>query len=170
MRQLVQNIIERKLNNYFEFYRDYDNPIKHLKNQTNSVPNCSGLYLVFSKKKSFEISEHLNFEIENEIKELLYFGKAGGITKKGKVIKQGLNGRINNVVSDSHRNLKDIKRANYWNVVMNDNDFDKLTIIYFIDDNPQEIEDVIYSFLDERNLRYPLMNKKRGRKTSHRSV
>ena len=166
MRTFVQNIIQNKTNNYFEFYRNSANSVRYLKSQSKFVPNCSGLYLVFTSKKSLQISEHLKFEIENENSELLYFGKAGGKTKKGKLIKQGLNDRINNVVSDSLLNLKDIKRAKYWIIVMNDFDFERLTIIYFAHDKPQEIEDSFYRFLKDNNLKYPLMNKKRGRKKS----
>ena len=105
----------------------------------------------------------MNYEIELERNELLYFGKAGGLTNKGRIIIQGLKGRINNVISDSSRNLKDIKRANYWNIVMNDFNFIKFIIIYYEHDNPQVVENTIYNFLDESNLKYPLMNKRRGR-------
>jgi hypothetical protein len=122
--------------------------------------------LVFSRKRKDEFSEncsHLNYKIDLEWHELVYFGKAGGVFKDGKPISQGLNGRINNVISDSSRNLKDIKRANYWNIVMNDHHFEKFTVIYFEHDNPQDIENTIYNFLGEGNKKYALMNKKRGR-------
>jgi hypothetical protein len=166
MQNLINNLIENKGNNYFEFYCNSNNPVRHLKEQTSSVPDKSGLYLVFSKKRNDEFCEscaHLNYEIELERNELLYFGKAGGVTNKGRIIRQGLNGRINNVISDSSRNLKDIKRANYWNIVMNDFNFIKFIIIYYEHDNPQVVENTIYNFLDESNLKYPLMNKRRGR-------
>ena len=166
MQNLINNIIENKGNNYFEFYCNLNNPLRHLKERTCLVPNQSGLYLVFSKKTKDEFLEncaHLNYKIDLELNELLYFGKAGGLTKKGRIIIQGLNGRINNVISDSSRNLKNIKRANYWNIVMNDFNIPKFTIIYIEHNNPQEVENTIYNFLDENNLKYPLMNKKRGR-------
>jgi hypothetical protein len=165
MQNLINKIIDNKGNNYFEFYCNSNNPVMHLKEQTKSVPNRSGLYLVFSKinTESFKNCAHLNYEIELEWNELLYFGKAGGLTNKGRNIIQGLNGRINNVISDSSRNLKDIRRANYWNIVMNDFNFEKFTIIYIEHKNPQEIENFIYNFLDENNRKYPLMNKRRGR-------
>lgn len=80
-----------------------------------------------------------------------------------KKIIQGLNGRINNVVSDKYRNLKDEKRANYWNLIMNEFNFNELIIIYKLHNNPIEVENNIYDFLDKYNLKYPLINKKRGR-------
>jgi hypothetical protein len=88
----------------------------------------------------------------------------GGITKKGKLIRQGLNGRINNVTSDSTRNFKDIKRAKYLNVIMSEFNIDNMLIFYKENDNPQLLEDEIYSFFDNNGLNYPLLNKKRGRK------
>lgn len=166
MHQLINQIIENKGNNHFEFNGHPSNPVKHLKEQSKAVPNTAGLYLVFTPQKSQEVCKncaHLYFNIAGQPHELLYFGKAGGFTKTGKVITQGLNGRINNVVSESSRNLKDVKRGAYWNIVMNEFNFQKLTIIYFQHNNPQTLEDVIYSFLDGNNLKYPLMNKRRGR-------
>jgi hypothetical protein len=162
MEDLIRKIVNNKGKNYFEFNNNNENPVKYLKEQTKSVPNTAGLYLVFTKKNNNEF-KHLNFEIENDLHQLLYFGKAGGLTKKGKSIRQGLNGRINNVISDSKLNLKDVKRAIYWERIMNEFKFNKLTIIYFEDKNPQELENKIYSFLDKEEKRYPLMNKKRGR-------
>ena len=166
MQELIINIIENKGNNSFEFYCNENNPVNHLREQTNEVPNSSGIYLVFSKKRYDEFCEncaHLNYEIELEWNELVYFGKAGGVTKNGKIIRQGLKGRINNVISDSSRSLRDIKRANYWNIVMNEFHFEKFTIIYFEHEYPQTLENIIYNFLDERNWKYPVLNKRRGR-------
>jgi hypothetical protein len=166
MVQIINKIIESSDNNSFEFIINMNNPIRHLKEQSQNVPNTPGLYLVFRKKitdEDYSKFSHLNYLIDGEYYELLYFGKAGGLTKKGKVIKQGLNGRINNVISDSIRELKDIKRANYWNIIMNEFNISQLRIIYSEISNPQDFENRIYNFLDSNNLLYPLLNKKRGR-------
>lgn len=166
MLELITNIIENKGNNSFVFHLNEINPVKHLREQTINVPNRPGLYLVFSKKKNNEICEncaHLNYQIENEWNELVYFGKAGGVSREGKVFQQGLNGRINNVVTDNQRILKNIKRANYWNIVMNEYNFEILTIIYIEHQNPQNLENVIYNYIDKGNYKYPLLNKRRGR-------
>ena len=164
MKKLVFDIVENSKVNCFEFNRTALNPVKHLKELTKLVPNVAGLYLVFCREdKLIDIEDHLNFVINNENYVLTYFGKAGGVTKDGRILKQGLNGRINNVVSDSHRNLKDIKRATYWNLVMTEFNIDSFYVIYKLDDNPQFMEECIYSFLDDNNLGYPIMNKKRGR-------
>lgn len=166
MQELIINIIENNGHNSFEFNYNENNPVNHLRVQTNKVTDNPGIYLVFSKRSNEEFCmncAHLDYEIGLEWNHLVYFGKAGGATKNGKVIKQGLKGRINNVISDSSRNLKDIRRANYWNIVMNECYFEKFTVIYFEHENPQEIENTIYNFLDEGNHKYPLLNKKRGR-------
>jgi hypothetical protein len=166
MEQLINDIIESRGTNYFDFRFNSTNPVRHLKEQTEMVPNTPGLYLVYRKIGNDEdITNflHLNYLIESEYYELLYFGKAGGITKNGKDIVQGLNGRINNVVSDSSRNLKDIKRAIYWNIIMNEFNFHEFRVIFSEQPNPQAFENIIYNFLDINNLKYPLMNKKRGR-------
>lgn len=161
MKDLIQNIIHNRGNNFFEFIKNNQNPIKHLKENTASVPNLPGIYLVFCEGKSN--SNHLNFKISDKIFKLLYFGKAGGKTDSGKIIVQGLKSRINNVVSDSKLGMKDVKRAKYWNHVMIENRMEKFYIIYFMHETPQQLENQIYDFLDNNNLEYPLMNKKRGR-------
>ncbi len=123
MLQLINEIIELRGNSYFEFTNNTSNHIRHLKEQSLEVPDTPGIYLVFRKSilNEFQSSfSHLIYLIEGENYELIYFGKAGGLTQKGKAIKQGLRGRINNVISDSKRELKDIKRANYWNIIMNE--------------------------------------------------
>jgi hypothetical protein len=159
-------IIENKDDNFFEFNVNSLNPVKHLKDITNSVPERPGIYLVFTNKNEADFCEdysHLNFFIDHYLCELVYFGKAGGLTTKGRLIRQGLKGRINNVVSDSGRNLKDVPRAVYWNVIMNDHNFQTLKVIFFEHNNPQNLENEIYAFLDANNRKYPLMNKRRGR-------
>ncbi len=166
MKKLIDSIISERNNNFFHFSRDSENTVRHLKEQSNRTPDSPGLYLVFRKitdeKMNTNLS-HLHYRIENQNYQVLYFGKAGGLTKNGKVIKQGLRGRINNVVSDSSRNLIDIKRALYWKIVMNEFDFSQFLIIYKTHENPQSIENIIYNYLDANNLQYPVMNKKRGR-------
>lgn len=161
MIDLIQNIIQNRGNNFFEFIKNNENPIKHLKESTSSVPNLPGIYLVFCEDKNN--SNHLNFKISDKIFKLVYFGKAGGKTDSGKIIVQGLKSRINNVVSDSKLGMKDVKRAKYWNQVMIENKMEKFHIIYFMHETPQQLENQIYDFLDNNNLEYPLMNKKRGR-------
>jgi hypothetical protein len=166
MEQLINNIIQTRGNNYFDFRSNSTNPVRHLKEQTASVPNTPGLYLVFrkvGKEEGVTDFSHLNYLIESEYYELLYFGKAGGLTKNGKYIVQGLNGRINNVVSDSSRNLKDIKRAEYWSLIMKEFNYDELRMIFSEQADPQDSENIIYNFIDKGTLEYPLMNKKRGR-------
>lgn len=173
MKQLINDIIESEDRNYFHFRFNNIDPVRYLKEQTSMVPNTPGLYLVFRKiqdGEDFTDFSHLNYLIESEHYELLYFGKAGGFTKNGKYIVQGLNGRINNVVSDSRRNLKDIKRAKYWNTIMIEFNFIELKVLYSEQPNPQAFENTIYNFLDNNNLKYPLMNKKRGRQTPYNSV
>ena len=167
MIQLVNKLIQNNGANNFEFTSNTSHPVRHLKEQTKTVPEKPGLYLVFtqnSKAVSNSKEAHLNYQLNNMNYELLYFGKAGGVTAKGKTIKQGLNGRINNVVSESSRSLEDIKRADYWNIIMNELEVKKFKVLYTENPNPQELEDTIYDFLDQNKLKYPLMNKKRGRK------
>lgn len=166
MIETINNIIGSNGNIFFEFWSNTNNPVRHLKEQTLSVPNNPGLYLVFRRNTSSLLQStfpHLNYLIDGEDYELLYFGKAGGLTRTGKVIKQGLQGRINNVISDSNRQLKDIRRADYWSLIMNEFNIPELRIIYAEHSNPNKIENNIYYYLDNHNLRYPLLNKKRGR-------
>jgi|688.fasta_scaffold190383_2 cytoplasmic iron level regulating protein YaaA (DUF328/UPF0246 family) len=161
MKDLINGILKNPVNKYFEFELSVSNSVKNLKKATKLVPNLSGIYLVFSEGLSE--SNHLNFKISDKNYSLLYFGKAGGITNSGRVIIQGLNSRINNVVSDSTRGLKDVKRAKYWNELMLEFGIEKLYVFCNIHDNPQQLENIIYGYLDNNNLEYPLMNKKRGR-------
>ena len=166
MIERIVNIIENKGDNFFEFNVNSLNPVKHLMDMTDSVPEGPGIYLVFTNKNEADFCEycsHLNFFIDDDSFELVYFGKAGGLTSSGRLIRQGLKGRINNVVSDSGRNLKDVRRAVYWNLVMNEHSFQSLKVIYFEHYNPHDLENEIYTFLDNNNRKYPIMNKRRGR-------
>lgn len=148
-------------NNKFIFEVSSDNPTKYLRKITKNVPNLPGLYLVFSEKRN-DCAEksHLYFILENLELELVYFGKAGGVTKDGKTLKQNLVGRINNVVNG------DVPRALYWNAEMLENNENALIIYYQIFENPSQIEKGIYKFLDSNSLSYPRMNKKLGRKNT----
>lgn len=161
MKDLINSIIKNQVNKYFEFELTEGNSVKKLKKATKLVPNLSGIYLVFSE--GLNESTHLNFKISNKNYSLLYYGKAGGKTNSGRVIVQGLNSRINNVVSDSKRGMKDVKRAKYWNEIMLEFGIEKLYVVFHIHDAPQQLENIIYDYLDSNNLEYPLMNKKRGR-------
>lgn len=163
MNKIICDILDKTPNHHFNFKRNSNSPIRHLKEQTVAVPESAGLYLVFCPYSFKQVEGHLKFTINGELFSLLYFGKAGGITKGGKIIKQGLKGRLNNVTSDSQRNLIDVKRAVYWDLIMNEYLIDNFCIYFSLNDNPQELEDAIYFFLDNNSKSYPLMNKKRGR-------
>lgn len=163
--KIIKSLIENSDENLaFNFFRTVDNQTLNLKNSTNNIPNSAGLYLVFCEKNSQEVPSHLLYSIKNKEYILCYFGKAGGTTKQDKILSQGLNGRINNVVSDSYFNLKDIKRAKYWNIIMQSNGIDKFYVRCIEISEPQVIEDEIYEELNSKQLKYPLMNKFRGRK------
>lgn len=163
--EVIESLLKRSQENLaFSFLRTEENQIKNLQNTTKYIPNTDGLYLVFSEKKSEIVSEHLLYTINDKEYILCYFGKAGGTTKQGKILSQGLNGRINNVVSDRYLKLKDIKRAKYWNIIMQSNGIDKFYVRCIEISEPQVIEDEIYEELNSKQLKYPLMNKFRGRK------
>ena len=164
MNQIIHSILNDDKKYHFKFFSNNDSPNSHLKEVTQNLTNNSGLYLVFIEKNIFDKSEmHLNFYINNKSYCLIYFGKAGGISKSGKVITQGLKGRINNVISDGVRGLKDVKRAIYWNQILNELNYESLDVFCIEHINPSEIEDKLYDFLDRSNLKYPILNKKRGR-------
>lgn len=148
----------------FAFHAKNSNPVKHLRMQSHSVPNEPGIYFVFSNPRLNLPSLDMIYHKDGAPMELLYFGKAGGVTSKGKIIKQGLNGRLNNVISDSSRNLIDIKRGSYWQIVMDEHGMETIFIYCVLNSEPQKIEERIYQYLDENKIQYPLMNKKRGRK------
>jgi hypothetical protein len=148
-------------NRKFEFEVGNENPTKSLRQQTKNVPNMPGLYFVFSEKKSHnDLKSHLYFTLEQNEMELLYFGKAGGVTRNGKVLKQNLLGRINNVVNE------DVPRARYWNAEMIENKESKFIVYFILNDNPSQIEKSIYNYFDLNKLPYPRLNKKLGRKIS----
>jgi hypothetical protein len=156
MKNIINSVLKSHLN--FEFLNSCDNLIKHLKNETINIPNLSGIYMVFCLEDINKEESHLKFEFNQIRLTLVYFGKAGGYTKTGRKLSQGLNGRINNVVSN------DVKRAIYWKKEMEANNLRKFLVYCLLDENPTIIENQIYDFLDRNNLSYPLMNKKRGKK------
>ncbi len=156
MEQIIYKILADDLS--FEFSKSSAEPTKHLKNVTEKIPNDSGLYLVFCLEELNYENSHLVFDFNNKKLTLVYFGKAGGYKKDGSRFSQGLNGRINNVVSN------DVRRALYWKKEMEANNLSKYFVYCLLDENPAIIENEIYDFLDRNNLSYPLMNKKRGKK------
>jgi hypothetical protein len=145
------------------FNSNNSNPIKHLQDVTKEIPNSPGLYFVFVKGDFYENKKHLNFIFENTRFSLMYFGKAGGHTKAGKKIAQGLNGRINNVISDSEKNIKDMKRGKYWDLILNEINENNFYIKYLEDEEPILIENKIYELLNVNSLVYPYLNSKLGR-------
>ncbi len=161
MNDFMTNLL-LKTNCHFEFDNSNLNPITALKLKTSHIPNNAGLYFVFCDE-NINPKQHLSFLIKNKTKNLIYFGKAGGLKKDGIKIKQGLNGRINNVVSDSLLKLKDIKRAKYWTIIMDNYKIQKLFVYCIEMDNPILTENKIYELLNVNNLEYPLLNKKLGR-------
>lgn len=150
-------------NNIFSFNSNTINPVEELKKSTINVPNTSGLYFVFVKGVFYKDLNHLIFSFNDNEYSLMYFGKAGGLTKKGKIIKQGLKGRINNVISKSKKGFKDLKRANYWELVMKENNITNFIIRYVEVNEPRNVESDIYNFLKIGKLDYPYLNCKLGR-------
>jgi len=134
---------------------------KSLKEQSQSVADVAGLYFVFVKNQN-EDSMH-SFTINNELLSLIYFGKAGQ-KADGTYVKQKLKGRINNVVSDSSKNLKDIKRGEYWEIILKDLNKSELYIIWMKSKiNCVKDEQLIYSALGKESMEYPILNSRLGR-------
>ncbi len=156
MREQVEQVIQGDQENRFVFERGYADPVSHLKEVTQSVPNLSGIYLVFAENL-VPRDEHLRYVINGLDYELVYFGKAGGITSDGKQLNQGLRGRINNVVSNDER------RAIFWDRRMSEIFCSRFLVIYTLSDQPQEFENELYNLLDNGGLKYPILNKRRGR-------
>jgi hypothetical protein len=159
MRDYIEQLILKKEHNYFVFNVGHEDPVMGLKISTQAVPNSAGVYLVFAENRQSNL-EHLNFQIDGKDYELVYFGKAGGITASGKLLKQGLKGRINNVVSG------DLKRGIYWDNEMSNLGCERFLILYDQLDAPKETENMMYRFLDERKIEYPILNKTLGRPKS----
>lgn len=137
-------------------------PVKTLKMATNSVPSIPGLYFTFCKE-DYAINEH-TFEIEKNLYSLIYFGKAGQ-KKNGQITMQKLNERLNNVISDSTRNLKDVKRGIYWSMILNELNKKELFVIWVAtNENCVTDETSIYEAIKKGNHTLPYLNKKRGRK------
>jgi hypothetical protein len=150
--------INRYQNFIFEKCKSDDSAVAELKKRTQNVPNKDGVYFVFAHfAEDRNIENHLTYEINNNIYELIYFGKAGGLTSKGKEGEQKLIGRMNAVVGE------DISRAIKWNQEMHKNHINSLTVYYCLLEQPQIFEEKIYTYLKNEKLKYPMLNKKRGR-------
>ena len=163
MKNDILNLLAKQDKIHFEYESGSINPVKHLKEASKFVPDVPGVYLVFCRSQFYDCPDHLKFEMDGVVNSLVYFGKAGGVTKNGKKINQGLYGRLNNVISDSNLNLKDIKRADYWQIITAKYGIEKLKIVCLLHENPQMFEETLYNFLNKNLLEYPLLNKKRGR-------
>ena len=141
---------------------DESGPVETLKKATISVPSLPGLYFAFCKEDNTN-NEH-TFKIHKISYTLLYFGKAGQ-KKNGQITKQKLNERLNNVISDSKRNLKDVKRGVYWNIILNELGKEELYVIWIsTNKNCVTEETSIYNALKKGNHMLPFLNKKLGRK------
>lgn len=144
-------ILERSKNN--------QEAIRNLKYITRDVPDKDGIYFVLTPLiKNRIVEEHLIYEVNEEIYEFIYFGIAGGLTSNGKERVQKLRGRINNVVGSNS-----IRRAIKWNETMIKYNFSSFKVLYYFLPQPKEIEDKIYDYLKRENLKFPLLNLKRGR-------
>ncbi len=156
---MLSTLIEQlDVNRKFIFVQGHEYPTQHLREVSRNVPKQSGMYFVFVKpQKEHDERNHLYFQIDNCNLELLYFGKAGGTTKKGKVLKQTLYGRINNVVN------KDIPRAKYWEIEMTKHNESQYFVYWILYNEPRQNEDQIYSYLNKNDLLYPRMNRRLGR-------
>lgn len=159
---LVGLIENSDIKGSFVFKRNHESgPVKTLKTATTSVPSIPGLYFVFCKIEN-NINDH-SFTINKTSYSLLYFGKAGQ-KKNGQITKQKLNERLNNVISDSSRNLKDVKRGVYWNIILNEMNKDEFYVIWIATkENCVKDEMMIYDALKKGNHTYPALNKKLGR-------
>ncbi len=133
--------------------------LNELRSTTKNVPEKDGIYFVFSPlNQNRIIDDHLIYTINDRHYEFIYFGIAGGVTAAGKEGDQKLRKRINNVVGSNS-----IRRAIKWNETLNENNLPSFTVFYCLLNQPKNIEDKIYGYLNEGKLKYPLLNKKRGR-------
>ncbi len=155
----MKDIISKQLNTnkHFIFKSKESKPVAHLRDVSKNVPDTDGNYYVFANS-NVDTPEHLKFSLQDSDYELYYFGIAGGISKNGKIGKQKLKGRINNVVGKPS-----IKRAKYWDHEMLKYDIAKLDVYYFENPKPKDTEDYLYLYLNKNVLTYPKLNKKRGR-------
>lgn len=136
---------------------------KSLAIQSKSVPNVPGIYFLFSEAENLH-SEH-TFKINGILHNLLYFGKAGQ-KKDGTLNKsQQLYKRINNVISDSTRGLKDVKRGIYWEIILKELNKEYFKVIWIETNfNCVTDENTIYESLNKNRIEYPYLNKILGRK------
>ena len=157
MREIVETIVSE--GNSFRFERDDSMraPQRYLSQITQNVPNEEGNFIVFSTKILNPSLLHLHFMLDGQKVELVDFGKAGGVRPNGKPIRQGIYGRINNVVSDSAREIKDMNRGTYWSLVMQPNDLDIPTLlVYYQEFNGAAARKREYlAYLNRNNLAHP---------------
>ncbi|QJD80401.1 hypothetical protein [Spirosoma rhododendri] len=159
MKETILPLLNRSSFSHFVFKSEQDKPSKHLREVSKYVPDVSGLYFVFAKEiLSMPSEEHLRFYLDKTEYHLLYFGKAGGTTQKGKVINQKLKGRINNVVGNPS-----IKRAVHWNSFMIETGITELYVYWCSEAQPQSVEGSIYNYLNANGLAYPVLNRRLGR-------
>ncbi len=156
MQQAIISLLEQSNYLHFIFSSVEKSAVSHLKLLTKDVPNKDGLYSVFADKVEGVTDAHLIYHIESKEYQLIYFGISGGETKRGKKGAQKLRARINNVVGSDSCNW-----AIYWNNEMRKNKFLQFVVFYCPYTPPKEFEMEIY--LNVNELKYPLLNKKRGR-------
>ena len=162
--KIIVNLIEgAKSRGQFIFkVNEIDGANKSLSDQSKSVPNVPGIYFLFCENANIE-NDH-TFKINGINHTLLYFGKAGQ-NKDGALTNQKLRGRINNVTSDSTRNLKDIKRGVYWELILKELNTEYFRIIWIeTNENCVKDEGSIYATLKKDGIEYPYLNKKLGKK------
>jgi hypothetical protein len=163
--KIISNILKDETIRKFEFKPGTGDPDRTLKNATEFIPDDkSGIYLVFAAIELSDTETHNIYKIDEKPYTLCYFGKGGGVSRNGKEFKQKLKGRINNVVSDSSRKLKDLKRGRYWALILEEIKADSFLVFCQYHENPGDVEDKIYKEFESQRLAYPIMNKKRGRK------
>lgn len=160
----ISNLLATHPSGSFWFNAGEVKPTTALREATKGVPNSPGLYFVFAEGEPTPANQYLHFVFEGKSYILHYFGKAGGMNRQGEPFKQGLRGRINNVVKYPEEGLKDIKRATYWSMVMDKQHINKLLIRYVLTDTPQATEGMIYNVIASNKLQLPMMNRPLGRR------
>jgi hypothetical protein len=161
MKTEIINLIDENGNQNFIFNKSPSDSsaLNELRSTTKNVPEEDGIYFVFTPlNENRLVEDHLIYTINDRYYEFIYFGIAGGVTADGKEGDQKLRKRINNVVGSNS-----ISRAIKWNEALNENNLPSFTVFYCLLNQPKNIEDKIYSYLKEGKLKYPLLNKKRGR-------
>lgn len=128
--------------NFFRRGEFYFRHLDNLRRQAYAVPNEPGIYLIYAWRK--------------DKWELVYYGKAG-MTKDGRLSRQGIYDRINN----THH---DVSRQTYFRTKMHEEQVDVLKIKWFVTYdsrnkiNPNDIEAEFYKLAPSAKW-----NMKRGR-------